>query len=144
MKIVVGFIVLCLVCYVLLCVIISYIHVTYVINSPNVLPSYKKVIYMNISAYIRSKTGADIHLKGSLTYEKRRKVSNGLCQDIFPDLLVVPKSTKDVSEIVKISRQYNVSISIRSGGHSFKCTSTKPSNIKKYNKLELIGLEGLK
>ena len=126
MKIVVGVIALCLVCYVLLCVIVSYIHVMYVTNSSNVLPSYKKVIYMNILDHIRSETRADAHLKGSTTYENRRKVSNGLCQDIFPDLVVAPKSTEDVSKIVKISRRYNVSISIRSGGHSFLCTSTKP------------------
>ena len=37
----------------------------------------------------------------------------------------MPKSTEDVSEIVKITNEFNVSISVRSGGHSYTCTSIR-------------------
>ena len=86
-------------------------------------------LYRDISKLIRSTSTASVYHKGSPYYEKRRKVKNGLCANIYPDLVVVPKSTIDVSKIVKISRHYQVPISVRSGGHSFICTSTKPGNI---------------
>ena len=96
---------------------------------------------MNISNNIRLTTRADVHVKGSSSYEIRRKVSNGLCQSIFPDLVVVPKSTDDVSKIVQIARRYNVSISIRSGGHSFICTSIKPGKYEMLKNTSLTRIE---
>ena len=92
------------------------------------IASYTPPIYRQISYDIRSETNAYVHLKGSKFYERRRKVKNGLCKYIFPDVVVVPKSTKDVAEIIKISRRYEVPISVRSGGHSFLCQSIKPGN----------------
>lgn len=109
------------------CTIISYTP-TILIHLPVVFSSYPLPFYKHISDVIRSKTRAYVHLKGSPIYEKRRKVSNGLCVNIYPDVVVVPKSTKDVSEIVKISRHYQVPISVRSGGHSFLCQSIKPGS----------------
>ena len=41
----------------------------------------------------------------------------------------MPKSTEDVSEIVKITNEFNVSISVRSGGHSYTCTSIRQGEI---------------
>ena len=67
--------------------------------------------------------------RGTYGYEKRRIVHNGLCAHIFPDIIVTPHTTEDVSAIVKIARQYNQVISIRSGGHSFTCTSLKQGKI---------------
>ena len=98
------------------------------LNLPFVFPSYTSPFYKQISDVIRSKTHAYVHLKGSPIYEKRRRVSNGLCANIYPDIVVVPKSTEDVSQIVQISRNYQVPISVRSGGHSFLCQSTKPGS----------------
>ena len=81
--------------------------------------------YRGIAHHISMTTSARVHFKGSIGYNTRRKVSNGLCKDIFPDLIVLPKTTKDVAQVVIISRYYNVPITVRSGGHSFLCTSTK-------------------
>ena len=99
-------------------------------------PSYKNsynslqyIDYKKISHDIISKTDADVYWRGSPAYNRRRKVENGLCSNIFPDLVVVPKSTKAVAYIVKISRQYNVPLSVRSGGHSYICANLKSSGI---------------
>ena len=92
------------------------------------ISSYTPSLYRQVSHDIRLQTNAYVHLKGSKFYEKRRQVKNGLCKYIFPDVVAVPKSTKDVAEIIKISRRYQVPISVRSGGHSFLCQSIKPGN----------------
>ena len=39
---------------------------------------------------------------------------------------VAPKSVGDVSRIVKIAKNFDVPLSVRSGGHSFLCQSIKP------------------
>ena len=70
-----------------------------------------------------------IFVKGSLEYEKRRLVHNALCDTIYPDLIALPKSTLDVSTILKITNQHDVPISVRSGGHSYTCTSIKQGKI---------------
>ena len=85
-------------------------------------------IYNEIASIIKSKSTASVYLKGSYGYHKRRQVRNGACANIYPDLIVVPKSTTDVSEIVSIARYYRVSMSVRSGGHTYMCQSTKPGN----------------
>ena len=92
------------------------------------LQSYTPTVYSKIKKVIHSKTRAGIYLKGSYIYEKRRRVHNGACANIYPDVIVVPKSTRDVSNIVSIARYYNVPISVRSGGHTYMCQSTKPGN----------------
>ena len=90
--------------------------------------------YQLVAKVIRTTTQASVHLKGgspfassssSSEYEERRQVHNGLCNNMFPDLIVVPQSTQDVSTIVKISRRFQVPISVRSGGHSYVCQSIK-------------------
>jgi len=43
---------------------------------------------------------------------------------------VAPKSVGDVSRIVKIARNFDVPLSVRSGGHSFLCHSIKPGICK--------------
>ena len=83
-------------------------------------------IYKQISNVIHKETNAYVYLRGSPHYEKRRKVKNGLCKYIFPDMVVAPKSVGDVSRIVKIAGNFDVPLSVRSGGHSFLCQSIKP------------------
>ena len=96
-------------------------------------------LYKHISKVLRKETNAYVYLRGSPYYEKRRKVKNGLCKYIFPDMVVAPKSSEDVSIIVKTARKFNVPISVRSGGHSFLCQSIKPGRNKKSNQHVLIG-----
>ena len=81
---------------------------------------------------MRTTTLAEVYLKGSPMYETRRKgrYKNGMCRSMLPDLIVMPKSTEDVSKIVKNARQYNIPISVKSGGHSFICQSIKHGNVK--------------
>ena len=77
-----------------------------------------KTMYLAIGRVIRARSSANVYHKGSIKYNKRRIVHNALCKTMFPDLVVVPKSTIDVSTIIKISRYYGVPLSVRSGGHS--------------------------
>jgi hypothetical protein len=78
---------------------------------------------------LQSSISGRVFPKGSYGYEKRRIVHNGLCSHIYPDIIVTPHTTEDVSAIVKIARQYDQVISVRSGGHSFTCTSLKQGKI---------------
>lgn len=110
------------------CTIIAH-AIVLLIPSPTVASFYITPLYRNISKAIRSTTKASVYHKGSPIYEENRNVLNGLCANIFPELVVVPKSSEDVSKIVVISRYYQVPISVRSGGHSFICASTKPGNM---------------
>ena len=71
----------------------------------------------------------DVLAKGTINYEKRRLIHNGLCKYIYPDWIVVPESTEDVAAIVQITNKHNAHISVRSGGHSFTCQSTKQGKI---------------
>ena len=93
---------------------------------PNVpqTPDYKEV-----ARVLRATTFAGVYMKGSPIYEKKRQLKNGMCKYIYPDLVVVPKSTEDVSKIVKVAYHYHTPISVRSGGHSYTCQSIKPGNI---------------
>ena len=83
-------------------------------------------IYNHIASVIRSQTKSYVYLKGKNFYERRPKVKYGLCKYIFPDIVVAPKSTLDVSQIIEITRDFDVPIGVRSGGHSILCQSTKP------------------
>ena len=80
---------------------------------------------------LRKSLNGSIFIKGTLEYEKRRLVHNALCDRIYPDLIALPKSTLDVSNILKITNSYDVPISVRSGGHSYTCTSIRQGKDKK-------------
>ena len=82
-------------------------------------------VNQDLVSVLQSSISGKVFPKGSYGYEKRRLVHNGLCNHIYPDIIVTPHTSEDVSAIVKIARQYNQVISIRSGGHSFTCTSLK-------------------
>ena len=85
--------------------------------------------YKEIAKVIKATTHANAYLKGAPMYEKKREVKNGLCWYMRPDVVVVPKSTEDVSKIIKICRHYKVPISVRSGGHSYICGSTREGKL---------------
>ena len=101
----------------------------------------RRIDYTEICLDIKSVTKADVYDKWSPNYNVTRMTENDLCNSILPDLIVVPKSTKDVSSIVKISRKYKVPLSVRSGGHSYICASIKPYGIhidmRRLNKVQL-------
>ena len=88
--------------------------------------SQQRPNYREVARVIKATTLADVHMKGSVMYEKRRELKNGMRKYIYPDLVVVPKSTEDVSKIIKTASHYNTPISVRSGGHSYTCQSVKP------------------
>ena len=79
---------------------------------------------------LRKSLNGSIFIKGTLEYEKRRLVHNALCDRIYPDLIALPKSTLDVSNILNITNSYDVPISVRSGGHSYTCTSIRQGKDK--------------
>ena len=103
--------------------------------------SDRYIDYKRVYHDIKSLTSSYVYWKGSPKYNKERIVENGLCNNIFPDLIVVPKSTNDVASIVKISRRYKVPLSIRSGGHSYICASIKNYGIhidmRMFNKVQM-------
>ena len=70
--------------------------------------------YKEVAQVLRTTTFAELHLKGSPMYEKRRKdrYKNGMCRSMLPDIIVMPKSTEDVSKIIKIARHYHIPISV--------------------------------
>ena len=88
--------------------------------------SHNRPNYREVARVIKATTLADVHMKGSVMYEKRRELKNGMCRHIYPDVVVVPKSTEDVSKIIRTASHYNTPISVRSGGHSYTCQSVKP------------------
>jgi len=96
---------------------------------------------ISLKAELKRSIKGDVFAKGSINYEKRRLIHNGLCTKIYPDIIVVPESTNDVSAIVKITNKHKVAISIRSGGHSYTCQSTKQGGVHlDLRKMNRIGL----
>ena len=124
--------------------IVKFLSLIQALNSEKslLLTTKKSVVdYKTIYHELKGLTSSDVYWKGTPIYNKRRILENGLCKYIFPDLIVVPKSTKDVASIVKISRKYSVPLSVRSGGHSYLCSGIKPSGIhidmRSLNKVQL-------
>ena len=102
---------------------------------------YINDFYTKIYHEIRHSTSAYVFRKGSQPYKKQKITQNGWCSHISPDLIIVPKSTYDVSTIVKIARYYEIPLSVRSGGHSYICSNIKNEGIqidtRRLNKVEL-------
>ena len=109
--------------YEIIFLILSIIRVSDIVLSTST--HYHDPKYSRIANLFQYYTNANVYVKGSQLYYKKRKIHNGLCNYMFPDVIVEPTSTYDVSQIVKISRSKNVPISIRSGGHSYICASIK-------------------
>ena len=74
----------------------------------------------------------EVFAKGSIGYEKRRLIHNGLCTHIYPDWIVVPANTEDVALVIRLTNKYKIPISVRSGGHSFTCSSIKKGKLPKF------------
>ena len=90
--------------------------------------------YREVARVLKTTTFADVYTKASPMYMKKLhdRVKNGMCRYMRPDMVVMPKSTEDVSKIVKTAAHYNTPLSVRSGGHSYTCQSLKPGNILIY------------
>ena len=111
------------------CMVVSFYSAEVISSLKKISIHHNQPDYEKVHHEIKSSTGSEVYLKGSPAYNKKRIVENGLCNNRLPDLVVVPKSTRDVSSIVKISRKYNIPLSVRSGGHSYICASIKPYGI---------------
>ena len=86
-----------------------------------------------VAKIIQYETSANVHLPGTEEY-KRRRVQNGTCTNIYPDMIVVPRSDGDISKIVHISNIVGVPISVTSEGRSYNlCKSVKSG--KEFSKL---------
>ena len=72
-----------------------------------------------------TKSSVKVYQPGTKGYNAKRKVHNGLCVHMKPSLIAVPKTTKDVSALVRVANLFKMDISVRSGGHSYVCTSIR-------------------
>ena len=52
------------------------------------------------------------------------QVYNGECRNT-PEVVVIAGSSEDVAEVVKFVRDQELELSVRSGGHSYACTSSR-------------------
>ena len=106
-------------------------------NSNRILNDFYTKVYHKI----RYHSSAYVFRKGSQPYYQQKITQNGWCSHISPDLIVVPKSTMDVSTIIKIARYYDIPLSVRSGGHSYICSNIKNEGIqidtRRLNKVQL-------
>ena len=82
-----------------------------------------------LSHLIKLSTDSKVITKTSSEFNNARVVHNGLCNNIVPDVIVIPTSTNDVSTIVKIVRHFDIPISIRSGGHSYICSNIRQGRL---------------
>ena len=42
----------------------------------------------NLAKYLRTEIEGEVHQKGTIGYEKRRLIHNGLCDHLYPDIIV--------------------------------------------------------
>ena len=110
---------------------IIYLYVIFLCSSNIMTPCLDREVEIEtkiklLSHLIKSSTNSKVISKNSKEeFDKAREVHNGLCNDIVPNVIVMPTSTNDVSKVIKIVRNFNVPISIRSGGHSYICSNIK-------------------
>ena len=80
------------------------------------------------------------------TFEKVIKVKNGMCKGLEPGLVARPINAAEVAMCVVAAREFNFSISVRSGGHSYICQSSKSNSLhldlRKLNKIEQVEIDG--
>lgn len=88
---------------------------------------------------LKQQSGA-VFLPGSQDYEERRKVINAACT-ARPAVIVVPNTPEDVSLILKAATGAGIPISVRSGGHSYICSSIKEGSVqidmRSFNRIDL-------
>ena len=90
---------------------------------------FDKERILRVAKILEEHTSGKVYPRGTIYFEKRRIVHNGLCDDRRPDIVVVPHTTLDVAKTVKIARDNYMEISVRSGGHSFLCNNIKRGGI---------------
>ena len=72
----------------------------------------------------------DAYHQGERMFDVYRLTKNGECNHIKPWAIVRPKDTQDVSTVIKVVRKLNLPISVRSGGHSYICQSTRAGTVQ--------------
>merc|ERR1719295_144175 len=77
---------------------------------------------------LRSQTAGQVLVPTDPTFEATRKVMNAACK-AEPVVIVVPKTERDISTILKTAAKYKMEISVRSGGHSYTCTNIKEGGV---------------
>ena len=74
-------------------------------------------------------------------YETARAIHNNACCQ-RPILIVRPWGDKDVSRVVQFTVRHKLELSVRSGGHSYTCTSLKDGGVhldlRTLNKVQLV------
>ena len=71
-------------------------------------------------------------------YAKSSVLANHACSYMCPQLVALPKSVEQVSKIVQICNVYNISLSIRGGGHGYTCQVSIFTDLSIYLSTELI------
>ena len=98
----------------LLLLLMSINVVDIVISTSTHYNEITQINYSEIIQLLEYSTNANVFIKGSHSYRRKRRIHNGLCHSLFPELIVEPKSTYDVSQIIKIARSKFVPISVTS------------------------------
>lgn len=75
---------------------------------------------------LKSRIAGEVILPDSPEYNDLRHVMNG---NGSPALIVRPRSSEDVAEAVRLAREYQLAVSIRSGGHSMMGLSTNDGGL---------------
>ena len=75
-------------------------------------------------AELTAKVTGRVLLPSDPEYLNITKVHNGVCIN-RPDVVVVPSNERDVVEVVLLVVSHELELSVRSGGHSYTCTSSK-------------------
>ncbi len=74
-------------------------------------------------AAFRKALAGDVILPGDQGYDKARAVWNGMI-DRYPAIVVRPTGSDDVRSAVRLAREHELTIAVRSGGHSIPGLST--------------------
>ena len=94
-----------------------------------------------LSEKLRKSVIGDVFSNTDPVYNVRRAVKNGGCHN-RPLLILTPLDEKDVAVGVKFAREEGLEISVRSGGHSYTCTSSRAGglhfDLRRLDKVELV------
>jgi len=90
---------------------------------------------------LRRELEGEVLERGTERYNWRKLVINKACRN-RPVVIVVPKNTEDVAKAVTFAVKYGLQLSVRSGGHSYTCTSVKEGgmhiDLRRLNKIQLV------
>lgn len=88
---------------------------------------------------LKSQLVGEVIEAGESGFQGRSRLVNKACSQ-HPLVIVVPHNTEDVSKAVKFSTEHGLQISVRSGGHSYTCTSIRQGGMH----VDLRELNGVK